>query len=46
MFDFEKLEVYQKAKAFNKINHQYILQAKSLDKTTKINYEEPHSVLC
>lgn len=35
MFDFEKLEVYQKAKTFNKISHQYILQTKALDKTTK-----------
>lgn len=34
MFDFEKLEVYQKAKDFNKVSHQFILQNK-LDRTTK-----------
>lgn len=35
MFDFEKLEVYQKAKAFNKTSYQYIQQTKDLDRTTK-----------
>jgi four helix bundle protein len=35
MFDFEKLEVYQKAKIFNRISYQYISQTNSLDRTTK-----------
>jgi four helix bundle protein len=35
MFDFEKLEVYQKAKVFNRISYQYISQTNSLDRTTK-----------
>lgn len=34
MFDFEKLEVYQKAKDFTKVSYQFILQNK-LDRTTK-----------
>lgn len=34
MFDFEKLEVYQKTKDFTKVSHQFILQS-PLDKTTK-----------
>lgn len=35
MFDFEKLDVYQKAKEFNKITHSIILNNKNLDRTTK-----------
>jgi four helix bundle protein len=35
MFDFEKLEAYQKAKSFNKITYSFILQQKELDRTTK-----------
>ncbi len=35
MFDFEKLEVYRKAKAFNKVIYHYILTNKQLDRTTK-----------
>jgi four helix bundle protein len=35
MFDFEKLDVYQKAKAFNSEVYLYIQMAKSLDSTTK-----------
>lgn len=35
MFDFEKLEVYQKAKNFNKTTYNFILQKKELDRTTK-----------
>jgi len=35
MFDFEKLEVYQKAKDFNKIIYHYQLSNKGLDRTTK-----------
>lgn len=35
MFDFEKLDVYQKAKIFNKTVYQYLLAHKDLDRTTK-----------
>ncbi len=34
MFDFEKLIVYQKAKAFNKLIYNFIKQNKNLDRTT------------
>jgi len=35
MFDFEKLDVYQKAKSFNSFVYQYIQSYKGLDSTTK-----------
>ena len=35
MFDFEKLDVYQKAKYFNSIIYRYVQSNKSLDPTTK-----------
>ena len=35
MFDFEKLDVYQKAKSFNSQVYQYIQAHKSIDSTTK-----------
>lgn len=35
MFDFEKLEVYQKAKAFNKTTYNYIIKNNNIDKTAK-----------
>lgn len=35
MFDFEKLDVYQKAKSFNKIVYHFIQRQKDLDRTTK-----------
>lgn len=35
MFDFEKLEVYQKSKTFNKIIYQFIRNQKDLDRTTR-----------
>lgn len=35
MFDFEKLEVYQKAKHLNKVTYQLITQNKNVDRTTK-----------
>ena len=34
MFDFEKLIVYQKAKAFNKLTYHFIKQTNNLDRTT------------
>jgi len=35
MFDFGKLDVYQKAKSFNKIVYQYIQADKKTDSVTK-----------
>ncbi|MBP9069148.1 MAG: four helix bundle protein [Bacteroidia bacterium] len=35
MFDFEKLDVYQKAKSFNKIVYQHIQTDKKIDSVTK-----------
>lgn len=35
MFDFEKLDVYKKAKAFNISVYQFVLHAKDIDKTTR-----------
>jgi four helix bundle protein len=35
MFDFEKLDVYQKAKAFNKIVYQYLKSNRLIDTTTR-----------
>jgi four helix bundle protein len=35
MFDFEKLDVYQKAKSFNSVVYQYIQSHKEIDSTTK-----------
>lgn len=35
MFDFEKLDVYQKAKGFNGQVYKYIKSQKELDRTTK-----------
>jgi four helix bundle protein len=35
MFDFEKLDVYQKAKSFNKTVYQYVQTTKAIDTTTK-----------
>src|SRR6187402_2889132 len=35
MFDFEKLDVYQKAKGFNKIVYTFIKANKALDPVTK-----------
>lgn len=35
MFDFEKLDVYQKAKGFNSLVYKHILSHKELDSTTK-----------
>jgi four helix bundle protein len=35
MFDFEKLEVYKKSKAYNQIIFEFIKSQKNLDKTTK-----------
>jgi hypothetical protein len=35
MFDFEKLEIYKKAKTFNKETFSFINKNKSLDTTTK-----------
>ncbi len=35
MFDFEKLDVYQKAKSFNKTVYHYLQSNKSLDSTTR-----------
>jgi len=34
MFDFEKLIVYQKAKAFNKLTYNFLKQKNNLDRTT------------
>ena len=35
MFDFEKLDVYQKAKAVNKIVYQYLKSNRLIDTTTR-----------
>jgi four helix bundle protein len=35
MFDFEKLEVYKKAKAFNNQVYHYLTNNKALDRTTR-----------
>jgi four helix bundle protein len=35
MFDFEKLDVYQKAKSFNKTVYQFIQVNKKIDPTTR-----------
>ena len=35
MFDFEKLDVYQKAKAFNKIVYQFLKGNRMIDTTTR-----------
>jgi four helix bundle protein len=35
MFDFEKLDVYQKAKLFNSTVYNYIQSNKNIDSTTK-----------
>ncbi len=35
MFDFEKLDVYQKAKLFNSVVYNHIQTNKSIDSTTK-----------
>jgi four helix bundle protein len=35
MFDFEKLDIYQKAKVFNSITYNYIIKSNVLDRTTK-----------
>ena len=35
MFDFEKLDVYQKAKSFNKAVYKFIKEIDNLDKTYK-----------
>lgn len=35
MFDFEKLEVYKKAKAFNAKAYNYVIRGNGLDRTTK-----------
>ena len=35
MFDFENLEVYQKAKAFNKTVYQFIQKNQNIDQTTR-----------
>jgi four helix bundle protein len=35
MFDFEKLDVYQKAKSFNKAVYLFLKTNKSLDSTTR-----------
>jgi four helix bundle protein len=35
MFDFEKLDVYQKSKSFNKEVYHFIKNNKSLDSTTR-----------
>jgi four helix bundle protein len=35
MFDFEKLDVYQKSKSFNKAAYHFLKSNKSLDSTTR-----------
>lgn len=35
MFDFEKLEVYQKAKQFNKETYAFLKHSKTIDTTSK-----------
>lgn len=35
MFDFEKLDVYQKAKAFNKTVYQFLQSNRKIDPTTR-----------
>jgi four helix bundle protein len=35
MFDFEKLDVYEKAKAFNKMAYNYGLKNNNLNRITK-----------
>ncbi len=35
MFDFEKLEVYKKAKAFNKVIYAFLKSTKNLDSITR-----------
>jgi four helix bundle protein len=35
MFDFEKLDVYQKAKSFNKTVYKFIMDHKKIDPTTR-----------
>jgi four helix bundle protein len=35
MFDFEKLDVYKKAKVFNTIAYNYVIKGNGLDRTVK-----------
>ncbi len=46
MFDFEKLDVYQKAKLFNKEVYAFLRASKTIDSVSKNQLRRASLVLC